>query len=277
VRVLVLLGLLAACGGESTNDGGADGGRDMAVTVEDMPVPRDLAGADLTCTLRTFMGFPGTSASLRRLDCPCGCILDAFAGTTIGWWQPVTGPGASFSPTTSGLYATAAPTDAGTAVAGLSSVGLTYSFYLDGDFDLSVDWRFADVPPPDAHAIAKVLVVNGASNLGYSIERQRTLASVDEFTAQLGGIAPVSSATSEVSGTLRLVRTGFTIEAWANGTKVSQFTGATNARLGLILSAAQSEAGCAVDGGARPDGGACEVTVVWTNARLAVGSLVDRP
>jgi hypothetical protein len=266
--------LVAACGDSSNNDD-LGVGNDLGVSTEDFAGLPDLRPpADLQCGgPEYFTGF-GLLATEQRIDCRCGCVVDRFANNVIsGYWGTPIIETATLTPTLDGLVVQVAPGAGGAGVGALSSSAGAIPFYLDGDFDLAVDYRLFDVLPPDAHAILRVSI--GGTDV-YTVERERGLDGVERYRATLGGIQPVTRATTATSGTMRLVRSGFTIRAEADGQMLTQFTGATRARLPILVTLGLTQAGCDVQGGARPDGGSCAATVVWQNLRLASGTLVDR-
>lgn len=257
--------LASGCGNGSRSDGGAD----LSAVSGDLGAPRDLsASGDLSCVHQTFAGFAGTTANERRLDCTCGCDVDTFeSGVVSGFWNVAAGESGVVPLVGVGLELEVA-SDGGTALSALNSESPLGPFYLDGDFDLLVDWRLAAPPPPGAHLTLNLSDQSGTVNGSYSLERERTTAGNGDFTAQLGGIAPVQIATTAESGTLELARSGFAVRALADGNLISQFTGASKGRLTVAFSAAVQ--GCV------SDGGACQLTVVWHRMRMTGGALVDR-
>jgi|GEM_PF-3934039 len=279
VGVMLTMGL-AACGSSNAADAGVD---DMAVptSVEIFDLARirpDFQSTDLSCYLHTFPGFFGSEVDERSDDCSCGCIIDSFDGQQLNplWGQPMAGV-VSYTPTNMGLAVGAFSVgDGGVGVAGLSSLNTVAPFYLEGDFDVRVDYRLTGEPPADGHAILKALSPNNSTIYSYSIERQRSPAAVDEYAARLNGIPAVTQTTTAMAGTLRLVRVGATISAWADGQKVSQYVSATGERLAIFLTTAATTDGCATSSGS-VDGGSCVMTVVWRNLVLDKGRLVDRP
>jgi len=278
---VIACALLLGCSSSSTPlDASVD---DLAVpnSIEVFDLSRvrpDLSSTDLACYLHTFSAFYGVAPDERVDDCTCGCIIDSFDNKVLNplWGQPMAGT-VSYVATTAGLYAGAyAVGDGGVGVAGLSSLNTVAPFYLDGDFDLHVEYRLVGEPPADGHAILKVLSPNNSTIYSYSVERQRSLGATDEYAARLNGIPAVTKTTAAMSGTLRLVRVGATIQAWADGAKLSQYISATPERLAIFLTTAATSDGCAVSVGSA-DGGVCSMTVVWSNLQLAHGRLVDRP
>ncbi len=271
---------LAGCGSSTSQDAGVD---DLAVPssieIEDLARVRpDLSSTDMSCYLHTFSAFFGVEPDERVDDCTCGCIIDSFDSKQLNplWGQPMAGS-VSYVATRTGLYVGAyAVGDGGVGVAGLSSLNTVAPFYLDGDFDLRVEYRLLGTPPADGHAILKVLSPNNSTIYSYSIERQRSLSTTDEYAARLNGIPAVTQATVAMSGTLRLVRAGATMQAWADGVKLAQYISATGERLAIFLTTAATSDGCAANAGSN-DGGVCAMTVEWHNLHLDHGRLVDRP
>jgi hypothetical protein len=161
--------------------------------------------------------------------------------------------------------ALATPDGGGASVGAVNSLSPVEPFWLDGDFDLLVDYRLTGPLPDDAHVL---LTVQDATPTGhYVVARERLAGSGDVYSATLGGIAKITLATTAASGTLELQRNGAAIKALADGAAVSQFTGAGTARVQLILTGAL--ASCAGTG--------CAFTVVFSNARLTRGAITDRP
>jgi hypothetical protein len=257
------LALAAGCGKDESNDGGAD----MAVPVDDAGNPLDLTGgasSDMVCANQTFAGFFGMTPSERRIECTCGCTIDPFTGASVSayWSSPV--PGALYTPGATGL-GVAVGSDGGVAVAALNSLNPASPFYLDGDFDMLIDYQIIGTPANGSHIVLNALNSTLAGGSGtYRVERERTTAGVNQYSAELGGIAPVKLATTATQGTLRIERQDFTFRASADGTQVTQFLGGVRARMEIVLTAAIE--GCA----------GCTLQIVWKNLRLAKGTLVDR-
>jgi hypothetical protein len=270
------------CDDESSSNNGdmlgaGDGGGDGSANVDGSEP--DLIGADLTCGNGIFPGFPGTSVAERSFDCSCGCTLDSFQNSTMvsGFWNGTIASDSFFTPTSMGLEATVDSSSAAPAIAGLSSILASNQWYLNGDFDLLVDYELVGPMASDGHAILQVNNLKSPVNSIYTLERNRTHAAVDQYTATLAGITPVSVSSSATSGTLELKRTGFVIQALADGNMVTQYTGGVLDRMAVIVTAAL-DGPCPLDGGAAIDGSVpgCRFTVKWKNLRLASGLLVDR-
>lgn len=270
--------VLVGCGDDSGSRDGAGGpgdGGDASATVGDGG-GADLLGVDLTCTYGVFPGFPGLSNSERRFDCGCGCTVDPFTTTVVSGLWSGTIQGASFHPTAGGLEVTVDTSQASPAIGGLSSTLASNQFYLDGDFDLLVDYQLETPLPPAAKVLLQVDNLKNPADSVYTIERSTSVAGGNAYRAELAGIQPVEVATTAQSGTLELKRSGFTLQAIADGNVVTQYVSAVPDRMAMLVTAGL--AGCSMDGGAPVDGSfaGCRFTVRWRNLRLVSGSLVDR-
>jgi hypothetical protein len=270
LRGLLPLVLLASLAGCSKDDNSNDGGTgDMAVQLDDGGNPLDLTivSGDMVCANQVFAGFFGVTPSERRLECACGCTVDPFTGAVVaGYWNSAV-PGATFLPSANGLGVSVA-SDGGVEIAALNSLNPASPFFIDGDFDLLVDYQISGTPPNGSHIILNTLneTLPGATGT-YRVARERSATGTDQYSAELGGIAPVKLATSATQGTLRLERTGFTFRASGDGNQVTQFLAGAKARMTIVLTAAL-DAGCT--------GPACTLSITWKNLRLAKGALVDR-
>jgi hypothetical protein len=264
--LVALLPLAAAC----DDEGVADLGAPLDLAVPDLPLTLpDLVG----CVPGTFLGFPGTSDFERRFDCtPCGCIVDPLrtAASSAVWARTLIS--STIEDGSSGLHVEANGA-AGPAFASLASLNPVGAFFLDGDFDLRVDYHGADLAPGGKIALR----VDVLSGLFWEIARTEAADGAMGYTAQLGGVAG-SSPTNVTSGTLRLVRQGFTIEAYADGVLVASTTAGAAARAAVYLSV--GVLGCdAFDGGTSSTdggGGLCSLSAVLSDLRLQTGVLVDR-
>ncbi len=273
---MLLILLLAACDDvASPPDATSDLSMIVDAAVGEAPPPHTDSG----CTIETFAGFLGISPEERHVSCACGCTIDHFSSQAISdFWGMVLSPGAAFDPTLNGLNVVLDPTvdggvgtDGGVTVAGLNSRVLTGPFFIDGDFDLLVDYALYAPLPLDAH-VQFYVQANPAGPVGtFSIERGRTSAGANVYSTTLGSSAPVPQASLQQAGTLEIVRTGSTVQAIADGQLLSQRVGAATTRLTLILTGGMTGCGGGVDGGAR-----CRAAFAWKNLRALKGTLVDR-
>jgi hypothetical protein len=221
----------------------------------------------------SFTGFtPG--APLTFFACSCGCTIDSFmhAGVLPLWTVSRNGVSQAVG-TQNGMQSLLQATQASpVAVVGLISQSAIGGFYLDGDFDLLVDYSFAGMPPPgEAHLILgvrKPMLVTGTEI--YDVERARLADGSDVYRSQLGGVPPQDSATTATQGTLELVRKGYVTTSYADGKKLGAFGAPSEPRVEITLSAALS--GCA-----DADAGACAFSPLWIAARLQSGNLVNQP
>jgi hypothetical protein len=262
MRWLFVALALVGCDDDATSP------RDLAAAVADLAAPpgSDLsARSDASCTLQHFMGFPGMSDVERRLDCSCGCIIDPLDDTIVnGMWGLPKSSGGSYAPGPDGLAVTVARNGT-TEFAALVSTSPVNPFFLDGDFDVSVDYELRGAIPPDAHA--QLSAATPANN--NTVERARLTDGSQTAQAIFPGVPPAAHADSSTSGTLELFKKSGTIEAIADGSLVSQRVGVTDTRFSLQLFVTL--------GACDPDGGdQCSFTVAWKNLRMTGGSLVDR-
>ncbi len=211
VLLIVCLASLVGCGDDTTamtHAGGDDmsaqlGGEDLSSLPADLP----------SCAAgpRTFLGYPGANATLLTFDCSCGCLIDGFANTLVnGNWGSSTSGGASFVPTSSGLGMALATTTTSTSpsLASLASEGPIARFFLDGDFDMQVDYDLnASAPPGESHLVLGVRKPNTVQGIPvYEVERARQADGSEVYVTQLGGVPAVQVATAATQGTLRLAR-----------------------------------------------------------------------
>jgi hypothetical protein len=238
----------------------------------------DLAGTgpDLTgCTPRSFQGFPGT-ANLLRFDCSCGCSIDGLQNNLVNsMWGTPHSSGASFVPMQGvGLGIALSYSGAATAEYGsLVSEGATSPFYLDGDFDMLVDYDLGATPPPGVARL--ILGVRNPTTLSgtpvYEIERLHQADGSDDYATMLGGVPPVFVTTTATKGTLRLTRAGFMLTSYADGNQVSMLIAQSAGRLAITLTATLG--GCTTSDG----GSSCGYTPRWKLLRMSAGTLVNLP
>ncbi|HWE28234.1 MAG TPA: hypothetical protein VHB97_09545 [Polyangia bacterium] len=273
VLLIVCMASLAGCGDDTTTAGHGNGG-DMSAQAGD-----DLASSapDMaTCMFRTFLGYPGTNASPLTFDCSCGCMIDAFANTIVNEnWGASTSGGAGFVPTASGLQLSLATTttSASPSLASLASEGPIARFFLDGDFDLQVDYDLnTSAPPGEAHLVLGVRYPNTVEGIPvYEVERAREADGSEVYVTALGGVPAVQVATTATHGTLRLTRAGFTLKSYGDGQLVSTLIAQDANRLEVTLAGAL--ASC-TDADA---GTSCTFGPSWRNLQLNHGTLVNQP
>lgn len=266
---VALLLVSAGCGDDSS-------GAPLEMSVGDLPARvGDLAIGDGGCTMRSFQGFPGTS-TLLRFGCSCGCTIDGLQNNIVsGIWGMPHSSGASFIPM-AGVGLGVALTYSGAATVeygSLVSEGATSPFYLDGDFDLLVDYDLGPTPPPGAARL--ILGVRNPTTLSgtpvYEIERLHQADGSDDYSTMLGGVPPVNRPTTATSGTLRLTRAGFVLTSSADGQTVSTLTAQSAGRLAITLTATLG--GCSTSDA----GASCGYTPRWKLLRMSSGTLVNLP
>lgn len=270
MRGILALALVAVCGCGDDSTGAPSQDLSGVVSFDMSGSVGDLAG----CMPGSFQGFPG-STSLLRFACPCGCSIDGLQNNLVnGIWGTPHSTGASFAPMQNvGLGVALDFTGANSYEYGtLVSEGAISPFYLDGDFDILVDYDLVTPPPGDSHLILGVrnpTTLSGASV--YEIERWHHADGSDSYTTMLGGVPSTSVTTAATRGTLRLTRAGFTLTSYADGSMVSTLIAQSAGRLAITVTATLG--GCTTsDAGAR-----CSYTPRWKLLRLASGTLVNLP
>lgn len=276
MRVLLIVGMawLVGCGDDTTTMGHSAAGDLSAQTSGD---DLSVASPDMaTCMFRTFLGYPGANASLLTFDCSCGCMIDAFANTIVNEnWGASTSGGASFVPMASGLEMSLATTTTSSApsLASLASQGPIARFFLDGDFDLQVDYAMStSAPPGEAHLVLGVRKPNTVEGIPvYEVERARLADGSEVYLTQLGGVPAVQVATTAAHGTLRLTRAGFTLKSYGDGQLVSTLIAQDANRVEVTL------AGALVSCSDADAGASCTYEPSWRNLQLNHGTLVNQP
>lgn len=265
--------LVGGCGDDTTTMGHAGGDLSAQTGGDDLSVaPPDMA----TCMFRTFLGYPGANASLLTFDCSCGCLIDSFANTIVNEnWGASTSGGASFVPMSSGLEMslTTTTTSSGPSLASLASQGPIARFFLDGDFNLQVDYAMnASAPPGEAHLVLGVRKPNTVDGIPvYEVERARLADGSEVYVTQLGGVPAVQTATTATHGTLRLTRAGFTLKSYGDGQLVSTLIAQDANRVEVTL------AGALVSCNDADSGTSCTYEPSWRNVQLNHGTLVNQP
>ena len=261
LSVFLVTTALAACGSTLGDDSGP---HDMVVFDQAVRMP-DMA----VCNPPVFSGFPGTVAVERRLDCPCGCLIDSLqqAATSSLWTR--TTLGATLANSTTGLVVDVDGAQSG-ASATLSSVGQGGPFYIENDFDLRLDYVLDAMVAGGSDQLRITL----ADNVSYVVTRTRTAGGQDQYTTTLNA-TPVTVTTTAATGTLRLLRRGAQLTAFGDTDQISQITTAESTRVAITIGSSVS-ACVATDGGTGDGGDGCTMSSTLHNLRLVDGSLVDR-
>jgi hypothetical protein len=272
VALALLLLLGAGCGDSSSHGDGGSG--------DDQGVPSDggsgdLAGVttDASCLPREFLGFAGDNSVFHQQDCSCGCMIDRFENNTVNtiWGRSVTSASVVFTPMQNvGLGISLTTNGATLENGGLASEGPTAQFYLDGDFDVSVDYDLGATPPPgESHLVLGTRTPGTTGGtLHYEVERYHHDDGSDSYETNLGGVAKSGGSTTATHGTLRLTRVGFVLTSYADGQQISTLIAQNGDRLLLTLAATLSTCG----GGSGP----CSYTPRWHLLNLASGHLVNQ-
>jgi hypothetical protein len=270
--VLLAVMLLSACDDDSTgkpNDLSA-GGDDLSSTGGG-----DLAGSDMSCVYKTFTGFPPNTTAQTYFKCPCGCAIDTFENASVlPLWGASHSTGATFMPTAMGLDIAVTSSSNTLEQAGLASEGSpTSRFFLDGDFDLRVEYDLGPTPPP---GVAKLILgtrkpqmLNGTPQ--YEVEREQHADGSNFYSSMLGGVPSVAVPTSDTKGVLRMKREGFTVTTYAGTTAITTLIAQEAGRLSMTLNA--SLQGCT----ASDLGMTCSYTPRWHKIELLSGTLAALP
>ena len=270
VLLLLACGSIGGCGDDKSNgDGGAG---DLGSGAGDGG-GADLSGEarDMTCVPHAFLGFAGDNSVFHEQDCSCGCVLDAFENNlTNDLWGRSVSSGAVFTPMQGVGLAIALTTSGMLESGGLASEGPTAQFYLDGDFDLTVEYDFGATPPPgESHLVLGTRTPGFTSGtFQYDVERYHHDDGSDSYETNLGGIAKSGGSTSATHGTLRLTRSAFVVTSYADGQQVSTLIAQNGDRLMVTLAATLSTC----TGGATP----CSYTPRWHLLKLVSGHLVNQ-
>ena len=263
--ILALAGSLA-CVAACDDDGNNDLGGAVDLLGADLPISLpDLA----SCPPPAFNGFPGDSTTERRLDCSvCGCSIDTLSkAAEEGLWNKTT-LSATLSDSAPGVYVVA-DGSLGPAFASLTSLNPGGPFYLDGDFDLRMDYATSAFP----YAARIALRVDVPSGEFFEISRGRTVLGAAVYSSTLASI-PGEKPASLNLGTLQIVRHGAIITVYGDGTQVAMSSAAGSGRAAIFLSAGLE--GCGPSDAGVPDSGGCTLAATMHDIRLASGALVDR-
>ena len=243
----------------------------------DLGASVDLRGPDLPITLPdlsaceapTFAGFSGASASERRLDCGlCGCVVDTLthAASNDLWARSASSASLHDDPAGLRLVVDGGADVAFATIASSNPIG---DFYLDGDFDLRVDYALSMLPPGGALALRATL----RDDTAFDVRRARSSDGDERYaTALLDAV--VHHATTAPTGTLRLVRVGDRITAYGDGVLLATADRGAAGRASISLTGIVE--GCVRPDAGSADAGTCALQVTAHQLRLASGALVDR-
>ncbi len=273
MRFLLVLALLAGgCGDDTTTGSEEDmgsGGDDLSAT----PGFDFSRTGDLICENMVFGGFSGVPTSLAVFACPCGCVVDGMEAAEVNpMWGASNTTGSSFV----GISGVGLGEDlqySGTAQQlGLYSVGPVARFYLDGDFDMLIDYDLVSAPPGETHLILGVRdpgVVAGTQT--FELEREQMADGSNYYATMLGGVPAAMTATTATHGTLEIKRAGFTYTSYGDGALVSTFIAQKAPRVAVTVTGTLN--GCTTSDGSA----SCGYEPRFHNLRLASGTLVIIP
>jgi hypothetical protein len=268
VLLVLLLALAAGCGDDDTA-----GSADLSAA-SDAGLGRDLGPGDLACGLRVFSGL-APPATPEKLECPCGCLVDALDGSTVSpLWGASHSTGAAFVPMPGVGHGVKLTSDGGLELGSQASEGLPGSqFFLDGNFDLRVDYDLGATPPPGRANLVLGVRAPGtlSGTMQYEVRRQQLADGGNGYAARLGGVPDVVVPTTATHGTLRLTRQGYMVTAYADGQQITTLIAQYAGRLVITLAATLE--GCTVaDAGA-----SCGYTPRWRQLVLTSGTLINQP
>lgn len=270
MRFLLVLALVAGGCGDDTTTGSGDmgaGGDDMFAGANDLS-----RIGDMVCTNLMFNGFNGVQTSLAVFACPCGCTVDGMESSVVNpmWGASMTSP-SSFVPIAGVGLGEHLDFNGSVQQLGLYSVGPTAQFFLDGDFDMLVDYDLVSAPPGQTHLLMSVRDPGAVMSIQtFDIEREQLSDGSSYYATMLGGVPSNMIATTATHGTLRLTRQGFTYKSYGDGMLVSTLIAQKAARVAVTVTATLNDCATADGGGAT-----CSYQPRFHNLRLASGTLVN--
>jgi hypothetical protein len=270
MRVFFVLVLLAGgCGDDTTSGAG-----DLGASGDDLSLAgADVGGGDLPCANRAFGGFSGTPTSLAYFACPCGCTLDAMESSGVNpMWGATHTASSSFAPIAGVGLGEDLHYSGSVEQLGLYSVAPTAQFFLDGDFDMLIDYDLVTSPPGESHLVLSVRDPGAVQNIQiYEIERAQLADGSNGYATMLGGVPAKSVATTATRGTLRITRQGYTYTTYGDATQVSTLIAQQAPRVAVNVTATLN--GCTTS----DEGASCGYQPRFHNLRLASGTLVNQP
>lgn len=271
MRAFLVLALVASGCGDDTTAGSGDlglGGDDASAAAADLSV-----AGDLPCANRAFGGFGGMPTGLQLFACPCGCTIDDMKGGVVsGLWGASQTANSSFAPMVGVALGENLQYRGSVEQLGLYSVAPTAQFFLDGDFDLSLDYDLVSAPPGETHLILGVRdpgTVQGIET--FEIEREQLADGSNVYGSMLGGVPPKTIATGATHGTLRMTRQGYIYKTYGDGALVSTLIAQQAPRVAVTVTATLN--GCTTS----DLGASCGYEPRFVNLRLASGTLVNMP
>jgi hypothetical protein len=234
----------------------------------------DLAGRDLLTCNRMFNGFNGVQTSLAVFECTCGCVVDGMESSVLNpMWGATKTANSNFAPLAGVALGEDLHYAGSVEQLGLYSVGPTAQFFLDGDFDLLVDYDLVSSPPGQTHVLIGVRDPGVVQSIQtFDIEREQLSDGNNYYATMLGGVPSNMVATTATHGTLRLTREGFTYKSFGDGINVSTLIAQKAPRVAVTVTATLND--CSTNDGG---GATCGYQPRLHNLRLASGTLVNLP
>ena len=244
-----------------------------AATTCRSPAGTSPAAAILSCVNQLFNGFNGLQTSLATLACPCGCTVDSMESSVVNpMWGASHSPTSNFAPLAGIALGADLHFDGSNSVefTALYSVGPTAQFFLDGDFDMLLDYDLVSAPPGETHLVMSVRNPGTVQGIEiFDIEREQLADGSNFYVTMLGGVPSATVATTATHGTLRLTRQGFTYKTYGDGTLVSTLIAQQAGRVAVNVTATLN--GCSTSDG----GASCGYQPRFHLLRLASGTLVN--
>jgi len=236
-------------------------------------------GGTCTFTGAAFFALPSVctssvQTSLAVFACPCGCTVDGMEANVVNpMWGATKTSGSNFVPIAGVGLGEDLHYTGTVEQLGLYSVGPTAQFFLDGDFDMLVDYDLVSVPPGQTHLLMSVRDPGAVQSIQtFDIEREQLSDGSGYYATMLGGVPSNMTASAATHGTLRLVRQGFTYTSYADGATISTLIAQKAPRVAVTVTATLNDCSNA-DGGMA----ACAYQPRFHNLRLASGTLVNLP
>jgi hypothetical protein len=200
-------------------------------------------------------------------------VIDPMEESNVNsLWGSTLSSGASWTPLT-GVALGADLRYSGSVVqAGLYSAGPANQFFLDGDFDLLLDYDMVAKPPGQGHLVLGVRDPGVVMNIQtYDVERQQASDGTESYASMLGGVPNVTIPTTAMKGTLRITREGYKYTTYGDGNMVTTLIAQKAGRVAVTATAVLSD--CALSDG----GASCEWQPRFHNMRLQSGTIVNLP
>ncbi len=224
----------------------------------------DLSKPDLLCAPPLFPGFHNGAVS--PFDCrSCGCTIDDFTSLSTDRWT--SNVPAEWTVALSAGVATFSSSNAGSDNAQLSSDG---HFYLDGDFDMLVDYQIVTWTTGGGTNLASL----GPGSSAPTIQAHVYLSGGQGYYLRVDDMISQPPVVASDHGTFEILRTGSTICAQiVSGPMDCRSASETN-RLTVALDTNVNSGGCSTS---CTPGNCCVQKSEFRNLRLKSGVIVSTP